>query len=96
MPSSPPAFLTHSYTHIQTVLWIILYVPHPVLVGLCPYLTTLSVYLAINRPQGRRLSVCGIKMLGEAISVCRLLLLEKLAFFFACETENIARNLLDI
>ena len=44
---------------------MILHVPYPVLVRVCPYLTALSVYLAINRPQGHRLSVCCIKWPGQ-------------------------------
>lgn len=73
---------TYTYTYKQTgCLRTILNVPYTVLVQVCPYLTALSVYLAINRPQGHRLSVCCIKWPGQeghnhwGFFVCHLLLL---------------------
>lgn len=82
----PPCLYLHTHntqTHTQTVLRMIPHVPYPVLVRVCPYLTALSVYLAINSPQGHRLSVCCIKWPGQesynyqGFSVCSLLLLGK-------------------
>lgn len=87
-----PFLHTLAHTYTQTVLRIILHVPYPVLVRVCPYLTALSVYLAINRPQGHRLSGCCSKWLGQESSqpsgflVYSLILLGKFMVF--CSYEN--------
>jgi len=70
--------------------------PYRVLVWVCPYLTALSIYLAINRPLGHRLSVCCMKENKVTTISIQYVTLKQFKVFCPNETKTISARISDI